>query len=290
MAKQQDAKGTGGKGSGSAGKQGSTRAAREAAAKAREEALAQQRKRQRRINIAIGAGITALVLVIVGGAFWSSQQTKEETGAVLDPNAALPAGAIAAGEPFEFGVRSGTNPDAPVLEIWEDFQCPACKAFESVAGENIRTLAESGSAVVVYRPTTFLDNRFSATSPNPDSSARAAAAYGCSLDAGKGAEFKTIVFQNQPATEGDGFSDEQLQGFAEQAGITGEAKTTFDQCLADRVYIPWAANSTNVFDTEEIPGTPTIKLDGETLDTADVVDPTKLATLIDEAAQAKANQ
>jgi protein-disulfide isomerase len=290
VAKQQNPKQSSGKPSGSSGKQGSSRAAREAAARAREEAMAEQKKRQRRINIAIGAGIAVLVLAIVGGAWWSSQQTKEETGAALNPDAPLPAGAVAAGQPFEFGVRSGTDPEAPVLEVWEDFQCPACKAFESVAGENLRQLAESGSVVLITRTTSFLDRRLDATSPNPGSSARAAAAYGCALDAGKGSEYKSLVFESQPAEEGEGFSDEQLTGLAEQAGITGAAKTTFDRCLADRVYLPWSANSTNVFDTEGVPGTPTVKLDGEEIETADVVDPAKLAELVADAAQAKAGQ
>lgn len=133
-----------------------------------------------------------------------------------DPNAPLPEGVIAGGEGWAFGVPFGTSTTAPVLEIWEDFQCPACQAVEKANGAGIEALAEQGKVRLVWRPTTFLDGNL-----GNDSSARAVAAWGCAIDAGKSREFHNTVYSNPPAAEGDGFTDDQMIGFAESSGIAG---------------------------------------------------------------------
>ena len=76
-----------------------------------------------------------------------------------DPNAPLPTGALPADDERAFGVPyPGTaTPDAPVLEIWEDFQCPACGAVEQANGAGIESLADAGKIQLIWRPTTFLD-------------------------------------------------------------------------------------------------------------------------------------
>ena len=107
-----------------------------------------------------------------------------------DPNAPLPAGDAAGGRRASFGVPyPGTaTPDAPVLEIWEDFQCPACGAVEQNAGGNRRHAGRQRRQIqLIWRPTTFLDKRISATTA---SSARATAAWGCAIDAGKAKEYQ----------------------------------------------------------------------------------------------------
>lgn len=257
----------------------SNRTAREKAAAARAEAQAAEKRRRRMVNIGIGAGIAVIVVAIIGGAWWSSQQVKVDAGVVSDPTAAAPVGAFPADGPTPFGIPTGTNPDAPVLEVWEDFQCPACAAFENVAGANLRSLAEQGTILLVSRPTTFLDR-----SLGTDSSRRATAAYGCAVDAGVGDPYKQLVFANQPTTEGDGWTDQQLIDFGTQAGVSEADFPTFEQCFVDRTYLPWANNSTDAFFNEGINGTPTVVLNGTKLDNADVVDPAKLQSKIDELA------
>jgi protein-disulfide isomerase len=259
-------------------KSNSSRAAREQAAAAREAAAAAEKRRQRTVNIAIAVTVLIVVGGIIGGALIFSNQTKQESGAVADPSAAVPTGGYSAGDELAYGIPYGSNQDAVTMQVWEDFQCPACAAFEAVAGENIRQLADDGEILLVNRVTTFLDRNLAT-----DSSRRAAAAYGCAVDAGKGAEYKSTVFSNQPEQEGTGWTDDQLVGFAETVGIEGDALTTFEQCFADRVYLPWATNSTEEFYTNGITGTPTVLINGEKVETADVIDPAKLQQLIDEA-------
>jgi protein-disulfide isomerase len=258
----------------------SAKTAREKSAAARAAAEAAEKRRQRTINIAIAAAVLVVVGGIIGGALIFSNQTKQESGAVVDPTAPVPAGGFASGAQLAYGIPYGSDPDATTLEVWEDFQCPACGSFEAVAGPNLRQLADDGQIQLVTRVTTFLDRSLAT-----DHSRRAAAAYGCAVDADQGEVYKSTIFANQPEREGDGWTDEQLISFAEQAGITGDDLTAFDQCLTDRVYLPWTANSTEEFYNNGIGGTPTVLIDGEQVETADVVDPAKLQELLDQAAQ-----
>lgn len=257
----------------------SNRNERAAAAAARAASMEQARKQQRRITIAIGAVIALLVIGIIGSAVVVSNRTKASSGVGVDPAAALPAGVLGPDAEYPYGFPYGSNPSAPVLELWEDFQCPACAAFEKAVGEDLKRRADEGQIYLISRPTTFLDTNLGTTY-----SRLAAGAYGCAIDAGKGYEFKQQVLGNQPAREGDGWTEDQLVGFASAVGIEGDALDTFTSCLADRKYVPWAGNSTGEFIDNGIGGTPTVVLDGRPIPAKDVLDPEAFQKLIDEAA------
>lgn len=234
---------------------------RERAAQARAAAESSEKRRERLVRIIGGATVGVLVIGIIGGAWWVSQQEGSGTEFVLaepDPGAPRPAGVPDADAEHAYAVIF--NPDAPAgtpaLEVWEDFQCPACGAFEGVAGENLISLANANQIQLIWRPTTFLDRNV-----GNDASTRAVAAWGCAIDAGKSLEFHDLVYANQP-TEGQGWTDEQLKQFGVDAGIEGEALTSFEQCITDRTYAPWAANSTAIFYEQGIQGTPFIRLEG----------------------------
>lgn len=255
---------------------------REKAAAAREAANSDERRRERMVRIVGGITVAVVVLGIIGIAIVaknSSTQTAEAAVAP-DPNHPLPKTVIAAGESFEFGVPYGSaTSDAPTLEIWEDFQCPACDAVEKANGAGIESLAESGKVQLIWRPTTFLDGNLV-----NDSSARATAAWGCAIDAGKAKEFHNIVFANQPQQEGDGYTDEQLIDFGSQAGLTGAELDAFTKCFTDRTYLGWAANSTDVFYKSAIQGTPFALLNGVEVPTEKLVDQPTLEKLVADAA------
>jgi protein-disulfide isomerase len=105
-------------------------------------------------------------------------------------------------------------------------------------------------------------------------------AWGCAIDAGKTKEFHSTVFANQPATEGDGFTDTQLATFATKAGITGDALTTWKKCYTDKVYDQWVTNSYTTFGTEGVPGTPTGYLNGTEVKAETLKDMAALEKLI----------
>jgi protein-disulfide isomerase len=250
--------------------------ARQKAAQARVAEEAAQKRRQRIINISIGAGLVVVVLAIVGGAYLTRSATVEATQASDD--AALPAGVLPTGDEYQYGVPLSNPEGKPTLAIWEDFQCPACGQFESVFGPTIEEIAANGDARVIWRSTSFLDAQFPG-----ENSQRAAAAWGCAIDAGKSKEYHDVVFANQPQQEGEGWTQEQLTAFGDQAGITGDDKATFDQCVADKTYMSWAANGTVTMVSSGVGGTPSLFLDGEELEVADLGDPAGLKKAVADA-------
>jgi protein-disulfide isomerase len=239
----------------------SKKSTKEKAAAARAAAEAEQKKRDRRIQLIGGSVIAVLVLGIIAvGVIGSrSSSNNDSTGVVAD--AAVPKGVFTSGD-NAWGVPYNTKAGAPVLAIWEDFGCPICGQFEAQYGADLQKLADDGTIQLIHRPTTFIEKNFP-KSPNPDSSTRATNAYGCAVDAGKGEEYHSIVFQNQPATEGDGWSDDQLIAFGTQAGITGDAATTFSTCVTDEKFKQWTVNSYTVFRDSAVPGTPALFLNNK---------------------------
>lgn len=248
----------------------SQKTTRAKAAEARAKAEAEARRRDNRNRLIGGVIVVALVALIFGGVWWSKRDSGGSAAPGPDANAALPEGV----DSTTYGVPYGTGTaDVPQLQLWEDFQCPACGSLEQANGAGITSLAEEGTIRLLWRPTTFLDRNL-----QNDSSARATAAWGCAIDAGKAHEYHSTVFANQPAEEGTGFTDEQLLQFGTDAGITGAAHTTFETCVKADTYAGWTANSYQAFLDEGVSSTPT-----GTLVLGDRTQEVPVATLADQA-------
>lgn len=264
---------------------------RDRAAAARDAAQAQERRRERTVRIIGAVTVVAVVAAIIGVAVVARNSSGSDAVAdapVADPGAAIPSGVLPTDDDLRYGVPYGTaTPDAPVLQVWEDFQCPACAAVEAANGDGIATLAEEGKIQLVWRPATFLDRVNLGGDPAvANSSTRATAAWGCAIDAGKVREYHDALYANHPDPEGTGYTDDQLIAIAGEAGITGADLDTFTQCLADGTYQGWAANSGATFSEEGIAGTPYALLNGVEVPTEVLADPAALAKLVDEAAAA----
>lgn len=258
---------------------------RDRAAAARNSAQSAERRRERIVRIVGAVTVVAVVVGIIAVALVarnsSSGDSTAGSGTVTqpDPNAPSPQGVLPADDAHAFGVVYGTNADAPILAIWEDFQCPACGTVEAANGAGIEALADAGSIQLVWRPTTFLDRNL-----GTDASERATAAFGCAVDQGKAKEYHRVVFSNQPEVEGTGWTNAELVAFGEQAGVAD--MDTFTSCVNDGTYRPWAANSTQVFYDSGVPGTPFATLDGVEVPTAVLVDQPALEELVAGAAAA----
>ncbi|MCF8529704.1 MAG: DsbA family protein [Candidatus Nanopelagicales bacterium] len=256
---------------------------RERAAEARGAAQSAEKKRERLVRIVGGATVVAVMAAIIGVAVYASSNSDSTSANSLagivdpDPEAATPATVFGADAPIPFGVPYGTaTADAPVLELWEDFQCPACGSLEVANGAGIEQLAEEGKVQLVYRPTAFLDGNL-----GNDSSHRAIAAWGCAIDAGALNEFHQQVYANQPVEEGMGWTDDELIAFGSTSGLDGSELETFTQCVNDGTYLAWAANATEQFYLNQIPGTPSGFLNGEVLGTEILADQIKLTEAVE---------
>ena len=105
--------------------------------------------------------------------------------------------------------------------VYEDFQCPSCKAFEENVGSTLATDVSNGQIQLEYRPVAFLD-RASTT----NYSSRALGTAACALDDGGPTVFTKLhdlLFTHQPAEGSAGLTDGQLgrprsRGRCQQAG------------------------------------------------------------------------
>jgi protein-disulfide isomerase len=256
-------------------------------------------RRRHRIRTLTVVASTAAVVAVVGGLVWTQSPgavapptavAASSTGAstsgtstnTIVPTAPLPLGALGPTDSAAFGVAYKVNPGKPVLTIWEDFQCPICKQLETTTvGSTLTRLADQGKITLIRRPTTFLDQRPEAQGGrNPDSSARATAAWGCALDAGKGEAFHRLLFANQPDTEFTGWSDAELIDLGRQAGISADGLTTFESCYRARTYDQWVANSYATFVHDGVPGTPIAFLNNVEVPSGTLQDPATLESFI----------
>ena len=206
--------------------------------------------------------VVALVIAGIAGAIAlgtrNSSTDASPSGSGSPAGATGPAGGIL--------VTTGQlRPGAPTLDVYEDFQCPACKSAESALGPTITSMAQAGEAKVVFHLKDFLDD-----SLGNDSSIRAANAAACAADAGRFLPYHAAVFAGQPAREGAGFTDDQLAQFARAAGITGGALTTWNSCVGAKTYNSYVERVEEQSARDGVNSTPTFRVNGQNLDLATV--------------------
>ena len=224
---------------------------RQKAAEAREAALSKEKRRERTVRTIGAVAIAVVVIAIVAATIIIIKLSQTDPAPAPDPAAALPTGVLTSTDLYAYG--KPVNPEAvnkPVLAIFEDFQCPACGYVEKTNGAGIQKLATDGKVKLIWRPTTFLDPKFKS-----DASRRATAAWGCAIDANKTVEYHDWIYANQPAKEGDGWTNDQLLQYGKDVGITGDLYTTFETCVTSQKYAGWAVNSTTIFENSDAKGT-----------------------------------
>jgi protein-disulfide isomerase len=212
----------------------------------------------------VGAVVAVLVVVAVVVAVALGSRGRTATpgaGSTVSSSAsALPVGATGPGGGIV--VNAGkARPGAPTLDLYEDFQCPICAQLEKLFGPQIRSLAAAGDIRLVIHMMSFLDDNL-----KNDSSLRAANAAACAADVGRFSQYHDAVFAGQPAKEGQGYTDAQLEGFAKAAGITGGALTTWRHCVATGQHTAYVRAVQTQSEKDGVFGTPTLKLNGKVLD------------------------
>lgn len=210
---------------------------------------AEQRRQSLIMKIAAAA---ILVALIVGIGIWIGLSRQSSTGSSATVGAATGhAYRITAAPP-------GTTPKATVTLI-EDFQCPACRAFESQFSDALAQLRADPDVAVDYQPIAFLD-RMSTT----DYSTRAANASACVAQSTGGRNgfqtwlaFHNLLYANQPAEGGAGLADGELVSIAKQAGADGVS-----QCIKDGQFKDWTKQATQAALAAGMQGTPTVLING----------------------------
>jgi protein-disulfide isomerase len=228
-------------------------AARRRIAEKRAAEAAVRAAAQRRRRAVVGGAVAAVVLVVVLVAVVVVQTRRTAVSA----DAVAPA--HTSGNGYVFAVGSA---DAPVtVDLYEDFQCPNCKALEESTGSTIDELVTAGTVQVHHHGMAFLD-----TDANDDYSTRALNAAAVVADAAGTdafAAFHDALFADQPDEGGSGLTDDQLIDHAAQAGATGD---TVESGIRGLVFGDWVDGAEDQASKDGVTGTPTVFVDGRQLD------------------------
>ncbi len=141
----------------------------------------------------------------------------------------------------------------PVIDIWEDFQCPICQRFEAINNSYLNSVVREGKAKVVFHTMSFI---------GPES-VLAAAAGACAADQGKFLEMHSVLYQNQAATENSGtWTNPTLILMGAGAGITSKS---YADCVNSGKYVNWTKNIETDASKHNVTATPTVFVNGKEL-------------------------
>lgn len=212
------------------------------AAKAASLRAAQARSERNR-NLAL-AGSVILAIVLIATAITWYYAKSDSTGT---KSSATPAGVV--GYTVTLGKKS-----APLrVDIYEDFQCPHCRAFEEASRDDAQEAAAAGKVYLVYHPVAYLD----------DYSARAINAFLAVLNAkggDAGMKMHNLLYDNQPDESGPYPTDAKLFDLAKQAGA---GTTAVENAIDDMKYKSWITNANDTASKAGVNGIPTVLVGGQ---------------------------
>ncbi|GAB3981943.1 thioredoxin domain-containing protein [Actinoallomurus acanthiterrae] len=230
------------------------RSARERLAEERKR-QAQKQQRMRALTIAISA-LAIVALAVVVTVYVVNKKDKNTYTGALAPATRMADGRILMGKPGN---------KAPLLEMFEDFQCPICKEMESTSGNTIKRLAAEGKVNVIYNPFWLFKER---EEPIRGNSQRAANAALCA-PADKWVKYHDTIYKNQPAEGSSGFSNKDLIGWGKDLGFDTPA---FEQCVKGMQKQSQIDSMTTYAEqSRKVTGTPTVYLNGQSLDLTNVL-------------------
>lgn len=207
------------------------------------------------VNKIVVATVVAVLAIaaIVTGVIIADQGKKADLAA---GGSSLPKSASA------MGAGLVANPSAPAsvpsLDLWVDFQCPACASFEKTFGSQVNEMAQNNDVRLVVHVLSFLDKNL-----GNDSSNRSANAAFCAADQDAFLAYHQGVFAIQPEQEGTGYTDAQLRQVAEAVGINGTGLDTWQKCYDAREHNQYVESVQTQAAKDGVNGTPTLKLNGE---------------------------
>jgi protein-disulfide isomerase len=248
------------------------RTARERLAVEREKQKASERRR-RTLIVAAGVvcvlGLAAVVGLVAGNA--GKDDSSDSAGPVVAPSGAQGKDALV--------IPVGKDAAKSTLTVWEDFRCPACKAFEDRYRSTIHELTGAGKLKVEYRLATIIDGMVGGTG-----SRDAANAAACAQDVAKFPQYHDVLFQNQPPETDDAFAkNSTLVDLA--AKVDGLDTPAFRTCVEKGTHNSWVAKSNEAFQKGGFTGTPTVLLNGKNIYQDRTMTPEKLKQMVEEADQ-----
>jgi protein-disulfide isomerase len=221
------------------------------ATKSKKNASYDLKAADRRRNVMIQVGLTAIVVIfaVVLVVYIVTSGNSKPTGGEAKAIRVATSNVI---------TKEGTTEPKAVLSLYEDFLCPVCGNFEQQFGPTVSKLIDSGAVAVDYNMVAILDRP-----SNQNYSSRAGAAAYCVADEDTTPDkevfrrFHAAMYAQQPSETGTVFpSNNQLIETARQAGVVGK--------------VPECINSGRNVDmvdglaaATKVTGTPTVRINGE---------------------------
>ncbi len=228
------------------------------------EAELKAAQRAKRMKVGLGIVATVVVISLVTWAVYTFKDTIGATNAVPSH---------ANGDKSGIVVNPGkAAKGAPLFVIYQDYQCPICKEYHTVFGTKLREAAAAGKIQLEYRTMNFLDANL-----QNDASTRSAVAAACADNVGAYEAYYDALYDNQPATEGDGYSDEMLRvTIPAQIGITGDRLTGLQKCYDTRATLQFINGTNTAAGRANITSTPTYMYNGKDITKVLTKDPTSI--------------
>ncbi len=243
------------------------------------ERLAEEREKQksadkRRRVLIVGASVVcvlglAAVIGVVAANAGKDDGSKSAGGPLVVPSGAQGKDGLA--------IPVGKESAKSTLTVWEDFRCPACKAFETAYRPVIHGLTGSGALKVNYHLATIIDGNLRGTG-----SRNAANAAACAQDVGKFTAYHDVLYENQPVESDDAYAENSK--LIELAGkVKGLDTPAFRTCVEKGTHSSWVDKSAAAFRKGGFNGTPTVILNGKNIYQDRTMTPAKLKQLVEQA-------
>lgn len=197
-----------------------------------------------------GLGVVLIAALVLAQGSGSPQV---DASGLIAPTSSVPA-ELADG-------RSIGKADAPVtLEVWSDFQCPACGQYaEIVEPALIRNYVTPGILRIVHRDAAFQGERVKAPY---DEFVEAGVGARCAAEQAKYWPFHGWLFANQAGENKGAFADARLRGMATAIGLDVVA---WDACRATGKEQAAVRSETAQGVASGVNSTPTLNLNGEVI-------------------------
>jgi protein-disulfide isomerase len=202
------------------------------------------------------------------------------TAAMIYPSI-KPVGDVVSITPRTFNTQVDMNtlgdPNAPVrVEVWEDFQCPACASYsEQIETQLITNYVETGKILYTFHHYAFIDSMVAT-----NESHQSANASMCAGDQNRFWDYHDILFANWNGENQGAFSDKRLVAFAENLSLD---MTSFKACFSQDKYADQIAKDFADGQAVGVSGTPSVFVNGTQVNPGFVPSYEQLASIIDAA-------
>lgn len=218
-----------------------------------------RRRRQRMINRLVTIGLVILGGLLIAGALALPSMEAARVRATQQASLTLTPVSTIAPRAFAAPVDKTSlgDPAAPVrVDVWEDFQCPACKVYsENYEPLIIQNYVETGQVYYTYHFYIL----FPSAMGYPESEDAASAAM-CAADQGRFWDYHDMLFANWNGENEGAFAKYRLLAFAESLGLNMDE---FKTCFEDKRHVDFINEDMKAGKDLGVTGTPTIFVNGK---------------------------